>query len=461
MTRSEESTEQPAQSVQPTQRSWEKTPDAAWTFWRKGVVPAFALVGVLAYGIGAFAHKTEDQIRLEVADHLARHELTWVRASVSGQQVTLSGPAPSLEARKTALDVVKNVHCMTWLGRLPCATSVSDHFTEQTRDAKAESLTAAGDDPSRTDGKAPPAAPSPDSQATGAPAAKDPAAKDPASKDPAAEEGTQPEAENPTAAASTQAVATGLAPSLSGLELKVVRRDNTVSLQGFVASEQDRSALKSLARTHFPSATLDVQLNVASAHSAPEWAQATGYALELAARCEQGIIALRGNTLDVDCESQTASAKDALNTVLAKRPVPLSDGEINVLALDEVKVCESALVKLVTRSQIRFTTNSAKLLPSSRPLLREIANQLERCPGVVVVEGHTDGQGDREANITLSLNRARAVVSGLVGYGVPASRVRAEGFGPDRPLATNETATGRAQNRRIEFRVARTGIRGE
>jgi outer membrane protein OmpA-like peptidoglycan-associated protein len=139
----------------------------------------------------------------------------------------------------------------------------------------------------------------------------------------------------------------------------------------------------------------------------------------------------------------------------------LTEGNINVLALDEVKSCEEALVKLVTRSQIRFTTNSAKLLPTSRPLLREIAHQLERCPGVVVVEGHTDGQGDREENVTLSLNRARAVVAGLVGLGVPATRVRAEGFGPDQPLATNATATGRAQNRRIEFRVARTGIRGE
>lgn len=450
MTRSEESTDQPAQTVQPTQRLWEKGPDEAWTFWRKGVIPLAALVGVLAYGIGAFAHKTEDQLRLEVADHLARHGLTWVRASVSGQQVTLSGAAPSLEARKTALDVVKDVQCTTWLGRLPCATSVSDHFTEQSDEPPTERLTAAGDGQSRPNGQAPEAA-GRDSQRT--------VPSDVSTKDLATQEGAGRETETPTAAASSQAQASD--PPLSGLNLKVARRENTVTLKGSVSSPEERSALESLARTHFPSGTLDVQLSVDAGSAAPQWAKAAEYALELAARCEQGIVALKGNTLDVDCESQTASTKEALNAVLAKRPVPLNDGEINVLALDEVKVCESALVKLVTRSQIRFTTNSAKLLPSSRPLLREIANQLERCPGVVVVEGHTDGQGDREANITLSLNRARAVVSGLVGYGVPASRVRAEGFGPDRPLATNETATGRAQNRRIEFRVARTGIRGE
>jgi outer membrane protein OmpA-like peptidoglycan-associated protein len=243
---------------------------------------------------------------------------------------------------------------------------------------------------------------------------------------------------------------------------KVLRRENTLTLEGEVP-ETEKDALEALARTHFPSAALVSKLSIENGNIAnsPDWKKTTTYAVELAARCEQGVVEVQQGVLNVDCETQTVSAKEAFNALLATRPTTLKDGLVNVLALDEVKSCEEALIKLVTRSQIRFTTNSAKLLPTSRPLLREIAHQLDRCPGVVVVEGHTDAQGVREENVTLSLNRARAVVSGLVGLGVPAARVRAEGFGPDQPLATNETATGRAQNRRIEFRVARTGSRGE
>src|SRR5690606_12608267 len=153
-----------------------------------------------------------------------------------------------------------------------------------------------------------------------------------------------------------------------------------------------RSSLEQTARTHFPSGTLDNQLTVIGGDVSPDWEPAAKHAVEVAARCEQGVITLSNATLNVDCETQTVSAKEALDSLAARKLPGLASGNVSVLALDEIKSCEEGLVKLVTRSQIRFTTNSAKLLPTSRPLLREIAHQLERCPGVVVVEGHTDAQ---------------------------------------------------------------------
>ncbi|HEC09331.1 MAG TPA: OmpA family protein, partial [Acidimicrobiales bacterium] len=72
---------------------------------------------------------------------------------------------------------------------------------------------------------------------------------------------------------------------------------------------------------------------------------------------------------------------------------------------------------------------------------------------LVAVEGFTDSQGDAAANQRLSEARAQAVVDYLVSQGVSPDVLRASGNGESRPVASNDTAEGRAQNRRIEFNV--------
>jgi len=69
----------------------------------------------------------------------------------------------------------------------------------------------------------------------------------------------------------------------------------------------------------------------------------------------------------------------------------------------------------------------------------------------VTIEGHTDSSGDPVLNQNLSQSRARAVQNYLVANGIDEPRLDAVGFGPDRPVADNETEEGRALNRRIEF----------
>ena len=64
--------------------------------------------------------------------------------------------------------------------------------------------------------------------------------------------------------------------------------------------------------------------------------------------------------------------------------------------------------------------------------------------------GHSDNKGSHEYNIALSRHRAKAVLDYLVKKGIPISRLSCEGFGPDRPIATNDTEEGRALNRRTE-----------
>ena len=69
------------------------------------------------------------------------------------------------------------------------------------------------------------------------------------------------------------------------------------------------------------------------------------------------------------------------------------------------------------------------------------------------VRGHTDSAGDRAFNIRLSEERAAAVAEYLAARGIPRDRLDPVGFGPDEPVASNDTRDGRAANRRIEFKM--------
>jgi outer membrane protein OmpA-like peptidoglycan-associated protein len=72
---------------------------------------------------------------------------------------------------------------------------------------------------------------------------------------------------------------------------------------------------------------------------------------------------------------------------------------------------------------------------------------------LIQVEGHTDNVGAAQYNKDLSARRAASVVRYLVAKGVAPERLRAVGFGYDKPIASNETALGRARNRRVEFTI--------
>jgi len=72
------------------------------------------------------------------------------------------------------------------------------------------------------------------------------------------------------------------------------------------------------------------------------------------------------------------------------------------------------------------------------------------------IEGHTDATGSAEINQKLSAARAQAVLTFLKEMGVPEARMTAKGFGPDQPIAPNDTAEGRARNRRVEIILPKT-----
>ncbi len=108
--------------------------------------------------------------------------------------------------------------------------------------------------------------------------------------------------------------------------------------------------------------------------------------------------------------------------------------------------------KIELKQKIFFKTGRAKIMKKSNALLDEIAAVLLEKPDVRVrIEGHTDNKGKAKKNRKLSLKRARAVKKYLVKKGVNKERMETKGYGPDKPIDSNRTKTGRSKNRRVEF----------
>lgn len=104
---------------------------------------------------------------------------------------------------------------------------------------------------------------------------------------------------------------------------------------------------------------------------------------------------------------------------------------------------------------IYFDTDEDRLKDESGPVLEQVQALLEARPGLrLVVAGHTDAEGADAHNLDLSKRRAAAVVAWLVERGIAADRLHPEGHGEGRPVAGNDSAAGRALNRRVELREA-------
>jgi len=107
--------------------------------------------------------------------------------------------------------------------------------------------------------------------------------------------------------------------------------------------------------------------------------------------------------------------------------------------------------KIVT-SGIRFDVNKATIKPESMGVINSVCQLLKDHPEIKLsVEGHTDSDGDEAMNQSLSENRAQAVVDELVRMGIEGSRLTSKGWGENKPVAVNNTAEGKAANRRVEF----------
>ncbi|MCI4662168.1 MAG: OmpA family protein [Neomegalonema sp.] len=177
---------------------------------------------------------------------------------------------------------------------------------------------------------------------------------------------------------------------------------------------------------------------------------------------EPGAAYLRGQV------SKATQAHEALRTLESKLPEEFARFSRlrveEVIALPEADgpehltdgACEARIKQLTAANPINFESGSSVISGDSYDVLERISRVLIRCPEAqFIVGGHTDASGSEEDNLSLSQKRAGQVRVALVRRGVDPGQLMAQGFGESRPIASNETASGRARNRRIEFKISR------
>ena len=153
--------------------------------------------------------------------------------------------------------------------------------------------------------------------------------------------------------------------------------------------------------------------------------------------------AISGNTADARLASRTAEA-DAAN----RRAAQLSAE----LAALNAKPSPRGMV--ITLSDVLFANGQSNLSPGADTNLSKLFKFMSNNPDrKLLIEGHTDSVGSAQSNQLLSQNRAQSVFSYLINRGIPAGRLSMQGMGENSPVASNASASGRQQNRRVEITV--------
>lgn len=120
--------------------------------------------------------------------------------------------------------------------------------------------------------------------------------------------------------------------------------------------------------------------------------------------------------------------------------------------IDELQAVVTDRGLVLTLGDVLFTTNSAQLQSGAGTRLNKLVAFLNEYPErMVLIEGHTDSTGNSDYNQRLSQRRSESVKSYLVRQGIGTQRLSAAGLGEERPVATNDSANGRQQNRRVEI----------
>ncbi len=137
-------------------------------------------------------------------------------------------------------------------------------------------------------------------------------------------------------------------------------------------------------------------------------------------------------------------------------------GQLRSLVAEITNLQQTQRGLVISLSDILFDVGKSTLRSGAQASINRIAVVLRQYPQhQILVEGHTDATGSDDFNLQLSNDRANSVRMALIEGGVDASKISSEGFGETRPVATNATAAGRQQNRRVEIIIVGAGTVGD
>ena len=226
-----------------------------------------------------------------------------------------------------------------------------------------------------------------------------------------------------------------------------------VLVTGAVPDESSKAAMLANLRALYGADRVVDQLSIAPVSLPPYW---NGYVQKLIhpnlKMISKGEIKIDGTNITLRGEVANEAQRQQIASDIATslNPSYTVNNGLRVSAAEQ-NLLDETLAKRI----IEFESGKATLTASGQAILDEMAAALHKVKGKKVeVIGHTDNTGLRESNLALSQARAEAVRTYLAGKGISQDMVMVSGQGPDRPVASNATADGRARNRRIEFRIA-------
>lgn len=246
----------------------------------------------------------------------------------------------------------------------------------------------------------------------------------------------------------------------TGYWMDIEMAEGTASFTGRMPGEEERDALLLFARALLPDVDLATSFTITEHVPPLDWLLSVQTAIEGLAGLDQGSAQVSAGRLSLQ---GVASDPETVGLLHRDLEAILPDHQIQTAVTIDLPdlvaeipfsepACLSLLNSLVGERPIVFEAGEAEIAETSRPVLSRITALLERCEvDQVQVTGFTDSQGREEMNQRLSQNRANAVVDALIALGIPYMRLAAVGMGEAEPIASNETAEGRALNRRIEF----------
>ncbi|MBU9419719.1 OmpA family protein [Burkholderia multivorans] len=224
-----------------------------------------------------------------------------------------------------------------------------------------------------------------------------------------------------------------------------------VVVGGKVPDEATKAAVLQKLRDTYGADVVD-QIEVGDVATPPNWS--ANVQKLLGAQLKQiskGQLKINGTQIEMKGEVHNEAQRQQIASDMANtlNPTYTIRNGLRVSASEQ-----GLLDQTLANRTIEFETGSATLTPQGKQILDQMAAALAKLQNRTVdIIGHTDNSGNRTSNIALSQARADAVKGYLITKGIAPQQMTTTGVGPDQPIAPNDTADGRARNRRIEFRV--------
>ena len=225
-----------------------------------------------------------------------------------------------------------------------------------------------------------------------------------------------------------------------------------VVVSGVVPDEATRQAILGKVRDLYGRERVVDQLGVGAAQAPPNWADNVSKLLTPELKnVRRGQLRVSGNDVELIGETSTTAIREQIGASMAASLNPTYTVSNKLLVTEAPQV---RIDNILANKIVEFESSSAVLTPVGQKVLDELLSVLSGLDGKrIQVIGHTDAVGSRPGNLALSQARAASVKDYLVARDLPAAAILILGVGPDQPITTNDSAEGRAKNRRIEFKV--------